>query len=186
MLTGVLYFHRISDLEMTGVSRKNWVMLRKLCGERAFKNVVIVTNMWDDVDLRTGNEREAELMRDDTFFKPALYNGATMTRHDNTLPSAQTIVRLLTKNSPLPLRIQEEFINQCKVLSNTDAGEELNREFTAVIRKYEVDLQEIRTYMQQTMREDDEVTRKELEFEIRGMTTEIGRYQNEIDKLGPK
>jgi hypothetical protein len=180
MFAGVLYFHRISDLETTGVSRKNWVMFRKLCGEKALQNVVIVTNMWEDIDPRIGSAREAELTRD---LKPVLDGGATMARHDKTLSSAQTIIRLLLNNHPLPLRIQEEFINHYKVLPDTDAGKELNREFTAVIREYKVGLQKTRTYMQQVMREDDEETKKELEFEIRAMTTEIGRYQNEIDKL---
>ncbi|OCH83803.1 hypothetical protein OBBRIDRAFT_742684, partial [Obba rivulosa] len=31
-LSGVIYIHRISDFRMTGVSRRNFTMFRKLCG----------------------------------------------------------------------------------------------------------------------------------------------------------
>jgi hypothetical protein len=165
---------------MTGVSKRNWVMFRKLCGEWALKNVVIVTNMWGDVDPRIGNAREAELIRDVTFFKPVFDKGARITRHDNTLHSAQEIIRLLFNNDPLPLNIQEELFND---ISETDAGKELYRELTAVIRKYELVLQEMRTGLQQAMKENDEETKMELEFETRAMTTVIQKFRNEIGRL---
>ena len=59
-LARVLYFHRISDFRMTDVSGKNPSMFRKVCGDGALRNVIIVTNMWGEVDPQTGNAREAE------------------------------------------------------------------------------------------------------------------------------
>jgi hypothetical protein len=184
MLAGVLYFHRISDFRMTGVSRKNLVMFKKLCGERALHNVVIVTNMWGEVDDRIAAARETELVNDDLFFKPILDKGARIARHDNTLPSAQAIVRLLFDNVPSPLRIQEELVHEFKDLSETGAGEELSRELASVIKKYQVEIETLKVDMQQAMREDDEETRRELEIETQVVMTEIERYKNDSKRLG--
>jgi hypothetical protein len=129
VLAGVLYFHRISDFWMTGVSKKNLLVFQKICGKRALQNVVIVTNMWGDVDPRIGNTREAELMKD---FKPVLDGGAKMTRHNETLSSAQRIIQLFFKKySHLPLRIQKELVDEGKNVYDTDANRELKWGLTA-------------------------------------------------------
>ena len=46
----------------------------------------------------------AELMRD-VFFKPVLDKGGQMARHNNTVASAENVIRLVLYNHPLPLRI---------------------------------------------------------------------------------
>ena len=111
---------------MGGTHMKNFRMFRNLCGEDALKNVVIVTNMWGGVEPEVGKAREAELTREDTFFKPALEKGARMIRHDNTLSSAEVIIRLVFDNRPLPLQIQRELVNERKDVIETSAGQELN------------------------------------------------------------
>ena len=98
-------------------------MFRKLCGESTLRNVVIVTNMWGEVDPRVGEAREAELMGKDIFFKPALDKGAQIARNENTVTSARKIIRLVLDNHPLPLRIQEELVNEGKDITETCAGE---------------------------------------------------------------
>jgi hypothetical protein len=98
------------------MSRKNWDMFQKLCGERALQNVVIVTNM----------------LGDDPLFKSALDKGSIIARHDETLPSAQKIIHRFLHNHPLPLRIQEELVDEGKDLSHTGAGEQLNRELNTI------------------------------------------------------
>jgi hypothetical protein len=183
MLSGVLYFHPISDIRMGGISMRNFVMFRKLCGENALKNVVIVTNMWGDVNPRIGNAREAQLMREDIFFKPVLDKGAQTTRHNNTASSAEHIIRLLINNRPLPLRIQEELVDEHKDISGTGAGEELNREFNARINKYQREMQTLMEDIQQAMRNRDEETRRELVIEAQRMEREIERFRNDSMRL---
>ncbi|KAF9788737.1 hypothetical protein BJ322DRAFT_1050872 [Thelephora terrestris] len=72
-------------------------MFRELCGDNALHKVVIVTQMWGQVDVEVGNEREAELKREDDFFKPVLDKGARMERHENTALSAERNVRLILR-----------------------------------------------------------------------------------------
>src|SRR5258708_39114952 len=99
---------------MGGVAMKNFRMFRKLCGEDAFKNVVIVTNRWKGLDPGVGEVRQDELATKDQYFKPVLDQGARMARHDNTVPSAERIIRLILNNHPLPLHIQEELVDEVK------------------------------------------------------------------------
>jgi len=89
-LAGVLYFHRISNFRMGGISTRNFNMFRKLCGDSTLQNVVIITNMWGEVDPQVGGAREAELVREDIFFKPVLDKGAQIARRTRYHRSRKT------------------------------------------------------------------------------------------------
>ena len=158
-------------------------MFRKLCGDNTLQNVVIVTNMWGEVDPKIGNGREAELMREDIFFKPVLEKGAQMARHDNTVRSAEFIIRRILNNHPLPLRIQEELIDQYVDISDTGAGEELNREINAQIRRHNKEMRSLKEEMEQVMKDKDEETRRELEIETQRMRREIERFRHDSERL---
>jgi hypothetical protein len=168
---------------MGGISTRNFKMFRKLCGDTTLQNVVIVTNMWGEVDPQVGDAREAELAREDIFFKPVLDKGAQMARHENTVPSAETIVRLVLGNHPLPLRIQEELVNEHKDISETGAGEELNREINAQIKKHQQEMRVLKSEMEQAMKDKDEETRRELEIETQKMQREIARFEKDAKRL---
>ena len=160
-------------------------MFRKLCGDKALKNVVIVTNRWGEVDHQVGEAREAELMGDDTFFKPVLAQGAQKARHYDTVSSAENIIRLTLKNEPLPLRIQEELCKEGKDISATAAGEELDQEFSARIKKHEQEMQELMEDLQQAAKDQDEETRRELETERQKMQEQIEKFRGDSKRLKP-
>ena len=158
-------------------------MFRKLCGDNVLKNVVIVTNMWEEVDPDVGNKREAELKTEDDFFKPVLDKRARMARHDNTVSSAETIIRLILGNHPLPLRIQEELVKEHKIISETSAGEELNQLLNAQIKKHEEGMRKLKEEMEQAMRDKDEEVRRELEEEMKGLVGKVEKLRNDREKL---
>ena len=182
-LAGVLYFHRISDFKMGGISTRNFKMFRNLCGDTTLQNVVIVTNMWGEVSIEVGEAREAELIRENIFFKPVLDKGAQMARHDNTVSSAQNIIRRIIDNHPLPLRIQRELVDEHKDISETSAGEELNRELNAQIKKHQQEMLVLKKEMKQAMDDRDEETRRELEIETQKMQREIAKFENDAKRL---
>ncbi|KAI3607881.1 hypothetical protein WG66_004633 [Moniliophthora roreri] len=182
-LAGVIYIHRISDFRVGGISRRNFKMFRELCGDSTLKNVVIVTNMWGEVGKDVGEAREAELAREDKFFKPVLEKGAQLVRHDNTTETARAILLHLIENKPLPLRIQTELVDQGKSLSQTAAGAELNRELMEQIRRHEREMRELQKEMQDAIRQKDEETRRELEVETKKLQAEMNRVQNDAQKL---
>ena len=94
-------------------------MFRKLCGDENLKNVVVVTNMWGEVDPRRGAEREKELRTDPQLFQPVMAQGAQMLRHDNTLDSAQAIIAHFINTHPVALRIQRELVDEGKDTSKS-------------------------------------------------------------------
>ena len=93
-LSGIIYLHSISDKRFTGVAGRNFNIFRKLCGDAALANVVLVTNMWGEVSPEVGEARESELSGN--FFKPVLDLGAQMVRHHNTVHSAHDVIRRIT------------------------------------------------------------------------------------------
>ncbi|KAG5636957.1 hypothetical protein H0H81_006305 [Sphagnurus paluster] len=168
---------------MGGISTRNFVMFRKLCGEESLKNVVIVTNMWGEVTREVGESREAELMREDLFFKPVLAKGAQIVRHDHTLGSCQRIIGYFLKKNPLSLRIQREIVDEGKGIAQTAAGAELQRELVAQAQRHKKELEDLRLAMQEAIRMQDAQTRKELEKESKLLSRRLDRVQEDARKL---
>ncbi|KAK7682607.1 hypothetical protein QCA50_014407 [Cerrena zonata] len=182
-LSGILYLHRISDTRMGGTSRRNFKMFRKLCGDDTLKNVLIVTTMWGIVETSIGEAREKELATNELLFKPALDKGAAMVRHDNTPVRAQEILRIIMKNHPAPLRIQRELVDEGKTITETAAGEELGREFAALVKKHKEEMQQVRDEMKEALAQRDFETKKELEECERKLQAERARAEREMARL---
>lgn len=118
--------HRISDNRMGGLSQRNFKLFKEMCGIEAAKNVVIVTSMWDEIHADRGEAREKELKS--LYFKPILDQGAQLLRNDNTQQSALSIIAHFIENQPVPLRIQQEIVDEHKNLDKTGAGLDLLKE----------------------------------------------------------
>ena len=182
-LAGVLYFHRISDVRMSGTPRRNFKMFQELCGENALKNVVVVTNMWGGVDPELGAEREVELMTKGIFFKSVLDRGGQMARHDNTASSARDILRRIVRNRPLPLHIQKELVVEGKGLHETNAGKELDRELNEQIGKYEEEMRRLEEEMRQAIEDKDEEMKQELQAEAKRRQEQTERLENDVRRM---
>ena len=125
-LAGVIYMHRISDIRFTEISRRNFEVFRKLCGDSALKNAVLVSNMWEDVPEGVGEEREKELIN--TFFKPAIDKGAQYACFHNTADSAYGIIRhIMEKKELIALQIERELVDEGMDIADTAAAGVLSR-----------------------------------------------------------
>ncbi|KAI0950844.1 hypothetical protein AcW1_008041 [Taiwanofungus camphoratus] len=185
-LAGVIYMHRISDFRMGGIARENFRLFRKICGDDAMKNVLIVTTMWEDVTPETGASREQELATKSIFFKDAVDHGARMIRHYDTAESAKDVIELLLPNQPEVLLMQHEIVYEHKRIPTTTAGIELRSEFKRQEEKHEQKMIKLRREM------DDIRTRKEASYEqeIQELKTQctdlqeqVRRIQDEMKKL---
>src|SRR6266540_6334994 len=76
-LTGLLYFHRISDNRMAGTPLNNFRAFEKLF-EDDFNGIILTTTMWDEVDEDLGAEREKELT--DVYWKSMIERGSSVKR----------------------------------------------------------------------------------------------------------
>ena len=175
MLAGVIYVHRISDHRFGGITGRNFNMFHKLCGGSTLRNVVLITNMWNNVHQDVNEACETELS--DNFFKPALDEGAQMVRHHNTTESAQDIILKIMKNRPVVLRVQRELVDEGKNIIDTVAGEFLNQELKEQIRRYQVELKEVQEEMVQALKEKDEEMRQGLEEAERELQEKIEKVE---------
>lgn len=168
---------------MSGSQTRSFKMFQKLCGDAALKNVIIVTNMWTRVKPEVGEAREAELEREDMFFKPAIMKGSQMARHRDTISSAQELIRRLINNSPLPLQIQRELIDGGKDILDTSAGQELNQELNNEIKKHQEEIRNLTEEIEQATRDKDEEGRVELEDETRKVHERVRELEEEAQRL---
>lgn len=157
---------------MGGTARRNFSLFRKLCGEHGLQNVIIVTTRWADVPLETGLKREEQLRSQDNLFRPAIENGATLLRHDNTIQSAYDILEQLVRRQPVPLRIQMELVDEKKDISETAAGAELHRQLEEQAEKFEREIEELRREMNDALRLKDfrmetEIREAKEQFEVK-------------------
>ena len=160
-LSGVIYIHRISDNRFGGVAGRNFGMFRELCGDEALGSVVLVTNMWGGVSHDIGEARERELAGN--FFKLAIYKGAQMVRHHNTVQSAHDIIRRIVGNRPVVLQIQRELVDEHRDITDTAAGKAINRELNEQIKRYQAELEEVQAEIAQALGDKDGETGQELE-----------------------
>jgi hypothetical protein len=66
---------------MQGSAKKNLYMFKKLCGNNALKNVILVTTMWDKVSEAEGTARELELTSTPDFWGWMVSQGSKVYRH---------------------------------------------------------------------------------------------------------
>ena len=157
---GLFYMQPISGSHTESASQKNFSLFRKLCGDEALGNAVVVTTGWDGVTLAKGAAREYTLQTDDALFAPALQKGARTFRHDNTLSTAQAILGHVIGNQPRALRIQREIVDDRKDIALTAAGIELDT--LRRVRKVEEVL------------EKERAAREDREKEVARLAAELG------------
>ncbi|KAG2029505.1 P-loop containing nucleoside triphosphate hydrolase protein, partial [Suillus americanus] len=122
-LAGILYLHDITQSRMFGKMRMNFDVFRKLCGEDAEKNVILVTTKWARVTADEGQAREGELRSE--FWKEMMAHGSTTARFDQSRPWDVMGAILANKTVVDPLRIQKELVDLGRKMPETDAGKAL-------------------------------------------------------------
>ncbi|KAH8757824.1 hypothetical protein F5882DRAFT_417839 [Hyaloscypha sp. PMI_1271] len=200
-LSGMLYFHRITDPRMQGSTRKNLNMFQALCGIGQFRSVILVTTMWENVKMDQGEAREAELKENDEYWGKMRKEGSLVKRHQNTYASAKGIVELVVRNATMvELDIQKELVTQKKELHDTTAGKTLEAEkvqereqwekkeaksrakYKDALRQQKADLAEVMRKQKEEARQEVAKRNEDLErLKVRVKAADI-RAQNERRK----
>ena len=125
MLSGLLYFYRISDNRITGTLLKNPHLFEELCGKNAFHNVILTTTMWDEVDEEIGEETERVLK--EKYWKSMSERNSTTSRFLRTRESALDVIEPIidAANRRCSVLLQDELVDMSKSLPATAAGQEL-------------------------------------------------------------
>lgn len=182
-LHGVLYFHRITDNRMSGSGLRSLRLFQNLCGTSALKNCVVVTNMWNQIQPEIGTERETELKSKDIFFKPVLDCGAILLRHDNTLASAQDIIRPFLSKKPEPLAIQIELVREKMPVYQTKAGEALLGELGMMEQNHQREMEALQRELEEARREHDEVAEAEIQEATENLERNTAKLADERSRL---
>ncbi|KAH7253013.1 P-loop containing nucleoside triphosphate hydrolase protein [Fusarium solani] len=188
-LSGILYFHRISDIRMQGTGKMNMWLLRKLCGRGAVNKVVLTTTMWELVEKSTAEQRLKELEETEEFWGYMKKNGAGVHRHHNNKESALDVLsrfvpqELNVEPEVIKLAIQTELADDHKTLDQTGAGKMLNAEWAQEKESLENELVQVREAIKTATQERDTTMTKLLQEQQEEMKQSVERMRIEQEKL---
>lgn len=181
-MTGLLYFHRISDNRVAGTSLKNLHLFEKLCGEN-FNNIVLTTTMWDDVDEPVGAQREQELVTE--FWGPMIERGASVKRFLYTRESAFEILLPIfdkvDERSSRALLIQNEINDHGLPLKDTSAGKTLYMKLGELVARHQEVLGRIRKELKDPTSDADQLRLLMEDYQIASM--QLQRASEDMRKM---
>ncbi|KAL4064648.1 P-loop containing nucleoside triphosphate hydrolase protein [Scleroderma citrinum] len=125
LLSFILFFHRITDNRMSGTPLRNLQVFQKLCGHKAMSRVILVTTMWDEIEVEIGQERLDELKGG--YWKPMIAKGSKTFEHRNDPSSALELLEMIVhdKGERTRVALQREITDLKMKLPETGAGQEL-------------------------------------------------------------
>jgi hypothetical protein len=108
---------------MTGESVRQLEMLKRICGEDNYGNIMLITTRWPDT-MEYAKKwncpiREGDLRRD--FWKDMIRGGSKMWQFDDQVGTAKAIVRALLAKKDVTLALQRELAGG-ELLKSTTAG----------------------------------------------------------------
>lgn len=165
-LTGIIYLHRIMDPRMTQGGMRNLSMFRKLCGSDPMKNVILATTFWGKVTESEGLAREVELQTNPDFWAEMIEEGAQVARLDHTQESTLDLIRRLIKRGKVDLQIQTELCERELPLTQTQAGEQVNRDLADMAKKHAEEIQNLQKEMQDAIKDADKKWELALQKEL--------------------
>jgi len=127
-LSGILYFHRITDPRMQGSALSNLQTFKLLCGPDCFKNILLGTSFWGSVAEETGIKRERELLQQKEFWGGMINRGSRAVRIPETQARARELVGQFAGNKPEILKTQRETVLEGKTFEHTAASQQLRSE----------------------------------------------------------
>jgi len=166
-------------------------MFQSLCGDKVLSNVMLTTTHWDVVDQTRAVERETELRS--TFWKGMMERGAKVKRCDGSRDSAWKVVEPLLSSDRIVLNIQKQ-IEQGMTVSDTDAGQVVNEELLNARKKFEEELDALKTEWKAASDEKDvemvrilEEERKHTEEKLQQVKAEQEEFRRvQIEEMRQK
>ena len=160
---GIIYLHPITNNRMQGTARRNLSLMRAICGEAAYKHVVLTSTMWEEYrdDSQTPfKQRELFLLETNNWWGSMHSKGSVSKRHNGTLDSAQDIISHVlvqySNHGSFMLRIHKEMIEEEKKLEETTVGKEVNREYDELMIRLERQRHDLNEEYKRALRERDD------------------------------
>lgn len=174
-LSGILYLHRITDKRVSGTALRNLSMFEKLVGKHNMGNVILLTTMWGNLPpSEDGETRVTDLTGKGKFWGGMIAAGAKHERYHRTKADAYRIVRLMLKNRPVTLQIQEELARGTKLV-DTAAGKEVSERLEEMQAKHAREIEDLKEQLQLVSRRKND----ELLEEIKALYDKLQSEQNQ-------
>lgn len=174
----------ITSRRFSGSARKNLQMFEKLVGEAALSNTVLVTNRWETVDLKEGEERLRELTKNRNMWGDMIQKGSTVERFSGTAQDARRILRsVLNKRRRTILNIQQELVDRQLDLSETEAGKTLLEEINRLQSNHMREMAELRIEMNKALKSKDVETYELIAQQQSELERRLKEYQDQISEL---
>ncbi|KAF2110120.1 P-loop containing nucleoside triphosphate hydrolase protein [Lophiotrema nucula] len=162
-LNGIIYIHSIAQPRLQGSAIDNICMIRKLCGDGAFGQVVLATTFWNEIDEEIGIGRECELVNNQLYWGRMVKLGSKVKRLHNNRVSALETLSTIAANTEVTLQAQTEMVDQGMTPGQTAAAQ-----FVRSGRR---------------MREIWEEESRKQEQRRREMQEELGRKQSRLEMI---
>lgn len=171
MQRGILYLYDISLNRMTGETLRQFELIKRICGERNYQNVLLVTTHWPSrvEEQPKCTVREGELRRE--FWKDMISRGSTMCRFDDRHSSAKAIVRRLAAKNDITLTLQDELA--------TGNGLKKTSAFSFIVNARSKDEEKLAKKSDEVEPESVQI-RKEAETKLNDDI--VGKIQNAIEE----
>lgn len=168
---------------MRDISRHNFRMFNKFCGDTSLRDVLIVANKWPGKEHNDGEAREEEALDNDEFFAPAIDMGARMLYHDGSHASAHAIVRhLLNRERTLP--VAGDSLGQKTGSSRTTTtGADAVRVLTDQVEHHTKTFEELCQGIDVATLAEDERTRKKLQEEAKNSLQKIEHIRYDLEQM---
>ena len=154
--------HRITDPRMRGTAVSNISMFRKLCGRSCFKNVILATTFWGEIDPIEGRRREQELCRDERFWGKLVERESKVVRIGDDVESARRLLLSIATNSKCTLAAQQE-MQEGNSMLETGAAKETNKNLTLLQQEHEEQLQIERERLHEELHQRKRLAKAELD-----------------------
>jgi len=175
-ISGILYFHRISDERMQGSTLRSLRAFEALCGDASMHNAIFVTTYWDKVSPAIGEERETELK--EVYWVAMTQKGANTARFDGTVEGAKKIVGSFQSREDIVLAIQREVVTDKRELSKTDVGRIIDEGLERSQKQLENELRQMQDNLRCATKMNDEIQAQ--------MTAQVEKVQKELEQANMK
>lgn len=175
-LKGVIYIHRITDIRYSRAAIKTFEIFKKICGEKALSNVLLITSRWDGIDQSVGAERERQLK--DKFWAYMLGHGSNISRFHGDRPSAVGLVSQLLCRDMVVLQLQKELVDEGKSLDDTSAGAYVSNNLEKLKQQYQDELASLER-LRQDLLENDRAMKRQIRLDWEQESARLQSVQNE-------
>jgi hypothetical protein len=184
---GVIYMHPIIDPRMSGAALKSLGIFRRICGEKYFPHIALVSTKWESLkgeEARlAAKRRETDLLEKPEFWGDLFRRGSMPFRHDARIESAMNIVQSLVEISEqASLKLQVE-MRHGKHLIETDAGSFVEGEILKMKENYEKEFERLKSEARQLRVEGDLQEEESVLEQTKAVQAKISGLKYDVESL---